>query len=76
MRLARCLGLEPCGLRKFIKETLHTIAGKINHELLGSVEIPMKNLPTSRPAVSVQWLVGGTWRSPTPGSKRTGARST
>ena len=35
------------GLRKFIKETLHATAGKINHELLGSVEIPMKNLPAS-----------------------------
>ena len=33
------------GLRKFIKETLHATAGKISHELLGSVEIPMKNLP-------------------------------
>ena len=29
------------GLRKFIKETLHATAGKISHELLGSVEIPM-----------------------------------
>ena len=41
------------GLRKFIKETLHATAGKINHELLGSVEIPMKNLPAS--GVSGWW---------------------
>ena len=30
------------GLRKFIKETLHATTGKISHELLGSVEIPLK----------------------------------
>ena len=41
------------GLRKFIKETLHATAGKISHELLGSVEIPMKNLPAS--GVSGWW---------------------
>jgi len=35
------------GLRKFIKETLHATAGKISHELLGSVEIPLKNIPAS-----------------------------
>ena len=41
------------GLRKFIKETLHATAGKITHELLGSVEIPLKNLPAS--GVSGWW---------------------
>ena len=41
------------GLRKFIKETLHATAGKISHELLGSVEIPIKNLPAS--GVSGWW---------------------
>lgn len=41
------------GLRKFIKETLHATAGKISHELLGSVEIPLKNIPAS--GVSGWW---------------------
>ena len=30
------------GLRKFIKETLNASTGKIAHDLLGSVEIPLK----------------------------------
>ena len=30
------------GLRKFIKETLNASTGKISHDLLGSVEIPLK----------------------------------
>ena len=30
------------GLRKFIKETVHASAGKQTHDLLGSVEIPLK----------------------------------
>ena len=30
------------GLRKFIKETLNASTGKITHDLLGSVEIPLK----------------------------------
>ena len=41
------------GLRKFIKETLHATAGKNNHELLGSVEIALKNIPAS--GVSGWW---------------------
>ena len=36
------------GLRKFIKETLNASTGKISHDLLGSVEIPLKvSLPLS-----------------------------
>ena len=50
------------GLRKFIKETLHATAGKINHELLGSVEIPMKNLPASG--------VSGWWNLEKPDTKK------
>ncbi len=30
------------GLRKFIKETLNASAGKTVHELIGSVEIPLR----------------------------------
>ena len=33
------------GLRKFIKETLNASTGKIAHDLLGSVEIPLKVFP-------------------------------
>merc|ERR1719412_39939 len=35
------------GLRKFIKETLNASTGKISHDLLGSVEIPLKDVPSS-----------------------------
>ena len=30
------------GLRKFIKETLNASAGKTSHELIGSVEVPLR----------------------------------
>jgi len=30
------------GLRKFVKETLSASAGRITHELIGSVEIPIR----------------------------------
>ena len=33
--------------RPGFQETLHATAGKISHELLGSVEVPLKNLPAS-----------------------------
>lgn len=35
------------GLRKFIKETLNASTGKTTHELIGSVEIPLKDVPSS-----------------------------
>lgn len=54
------------GLRKFIKETLHATAGKISHELLGSVEIPIKNIPASG--------VSGWWNLEKPETKKQKAR--
>ena len=50
------------GLRKFIKETLHATTGKISHELLGSVEIPLKNIPASG--------VSGWWNLEKPETKK------
>lgn len=50
------------GLRKFIKETLHATAGKISHELLGSAEIPLKNIPASG--------VSGWWNLEKPETKK------
>lgn len=50
------------GLRKFIKETLHATAGKISHELLGSVEIPLNNIPASG--------VSGWWNLEKPDTRR------
>jgi len=35
------------GLRKFIKETLNATTGTIQHDLIGSVEIPLNDIPTS-----------------------------
>ena len=32
------------GIRKFIKETLHASAGKTTHGLIGSAEIPLRNV--------------------------------
>lgn len=50
------------GLRKFIKETLHATTGKNSHELLGSVEIPLKNIPASG--------VSGWWNLEKPETKK------
>ena len=41
------------GLRKFIKETLNATTGKTTHELIGSVEIPICDIPS---AGYLQWL--------------------
>ncbi len=35
------------GLRKFIKETLNASAGKTTHELIGSVEVPLRTVPSA-----------------------------
>ena len=35
------------GIRKFIKETLHASAGKTTHGLIGSAEIPLREVPSS-----------------------------
>jgi len=41
------------GLRKFIKDTWGATTGKLTHQLLGSVQVPLKNIPAS--GVSGWW---------------------